>query len=83
MNYGLIDQHDYMQVKRSERMSGDMQERLEDLHSLQETVRRNYTHMDPNNILSMKQVHVNIWSLIFFTANSVESQNMTASYFCR
>lgn len=66
MNYGVINQHDYMQVKRSERMSGDMQKRLEDLHSLQETVRRNYTRMDPNNILSMKQVHVKMWSLIFF-----------------
>ncbi|XP_058646980.1 dynein heavy chain domain-containing protein 1 isoform X2 [Onychostoma macrolepis] len=48
-------------VKRSERMSGDMQKRLEDLHSLQETVRRNYTHMDPNNILSLKQV-VDLWN---------------------
>lgn len=39
-------------------MLGDIQQRLEDLHSLQETVRRNYTHMDPNDILSLKQVHV-------------------------
>ncbi|XP_042622934.1 dynein heavy chain domain-containing protein 1 isoform X2 [Cyprinus carpio] len=47
-------------VQHSERMLGDIQQRLEDLHSLQETVRRNYTHMDPNDILSLKQV-VDLW----------------------
>lgn len=50
----------FMQVKRSERMSGDMQQRLEDLHSLQETVRRNYIHIASNNVLSLKQVHMKI-----------------------
>lgn len=44
-------------------MSGDMQQRLENLHSLQETVRRNYTHMASNDILSMKQVDVKICHL--------------------
>ncbi|XP_039513458.1 dynein heavy chain domain-containing protein 1-like, partial [Pimephales promelas] len=48
-------------VKRSERMSGDMQQRLEDLHSLQETARRNYIHMASNNALSLKQVD-DLWN---------------------
>ncbi|KAK2874468.1 hypothetical protein Q8A67_021621 [Cirrhinus molitorella] len=45
-------------VQHSERMSGDVQHRLEDLHSLREIVRRNYTDMNPNDIFSMKQVDV-------------------------
>ncbi|XP_067287609.1 dynein heavy chain domain-containing protein 1 [Pseudorasbora parva] len=48
-------------VKCSEKMSGDMQQRLEDLQSLQETVRRNYTQMSSNDILSVKQV-LDLWN---------------------
>lgn len=47
-----------MQVKQSERMSGNMQQELEDLHSLQDSVRQNYTHMALNEMISMKQVLV-------------------------
>ncbi|XP_026076980.1 dynein heavy chain domain-containing protein 1 [Carassius auratus] len=47
-------------VQHSERTLGDIQQRLEDLHSLQQTVRRNYTHMDPSDVLSLKQV-VDLW----------------------
>jgi len=72
----------FMQVKRSERMSGDMQQRLEDLHSLQETARRSYIHMASNNVLSLKQVHVKICHLLYLP-DFPELQNLTTNYFCR
>ncbi|XP_073667956.1 dynein heavy chain domain-containing protein 1 [Paramisgurnus dabryanus] len=43
-------------VKHSIKMSDDFKQRLEDLHSLQETVQRNYTDMTPDGLFLMKQI---------------------------
>lgn len=60
LNCRKIHQHDCMQVKHSVKMSDDLKKRLEDLHSLQGTVKRNYPHMAPDGGVLMKQVHVEI-----------------------
>ncbi|XP_021335614.3 dynein heavy chain domain-containing protein 1 isoform X2 [Danio rerio] len=50
-------------VKQSEKMSGNMQQELKDLHSLQESVRQNYTQVALNDMISMKQV-VDLWDCL-------------------
>ncbi|XP_051531516.1 dynein heavy chain domain-containing protein 1 [Myxocyprinus asiaticus] len=49
-------------VKHSERTSDDMKQRLEDLHSLQQAVQRNYTHIvTSDGMLFLKQMD-DLWN---------------------
>ncbi|XP_073732029.1 dynein heavy chain domain-containing protein 1 [Misgurnus anguillicaudatus] len=65
-------------VKHSAKMSDDFKQRLEDLHSLQETVQRNYTHMTPDGIFLMKQI-TDLWDqfgLLLKPAADIVSQEL-------
>ncbi|CAB1347910.1 unnamed protein product, partial [Coregonus sp. 'balchen'] len=49
-------------VKRCAKMSDDMQQQLEYLHSLQETVRTNYRQMTPDELLLEEQM-LDLWDI--------------------